>query len=79
MPTLYARTLKRAAEIAGGTEALAVRLKIVPSHLTLWILGAEPTPQKLSSRPSTSFPSTTARRISLTKQPQVFYDDIDGA
>jgi hypothetical protein len=47
MPTLYARTLKRAAEIAGGTEALAVRLKIVPSHLTLWILGAEPTPPEI--------------------------------
>ena len=44
MPTLYARTLKRAAEIAGGTEELAVRLKVVPSHLTLWILGAEPAP-----------------------------------
>jgi DNA-binding transcriptional regulator YdaS (Cro superfamily) len=44
MPTLYARTLKRAAEITGGTEALALRLKVVPSHLTLWILGAEPTP-----------------------------------
>jgi hypothetical protein len=26
------------------TEELAVRLKIMPSHLTLWILGAEPMP-----------------------------------
>ena len=44
MPTLYARTLRRAAEIAGGTEELAVHLNVVPSHLALWILGAEPTP-----------------------------------
>jgi hypothetical protein len=44
MPTLYAQTLRRAAEIAGGTEELAVYLKVVPSHLALWILGAEPAP-----------------------------------
>jgi DNA-binding transcriptional regulator YdaS (Cro superfamily) len=44
MPTLYARTLKRAAEIVGGTEQLAVHLNVVPSHLALWISGAAPTP-----------------------------------
>ena len=44
MPRLYARTLKRAAEIVGGTEQLAVHLNVVPSHLALWIGGAQPTP-----------------------------------
>jgi DNA-binding transcriptional regulator YdaS (Cro superfamily) len=36
---VYIRTLKRAAEIVGGEEELARRLKITPSHLTLWIRG----------------------------------------
>jgi DNA-binding transcriptional regulator YdaS (Cro superfamily) len=44
MTMLYARTLKRAAEIVGGTEELAFYLRVVPSHLALWIAGAEPTP-----------------------------------
>lgn len=47
MPTLYARTLKRAAEVVGGTEALAVQLKVVPSHLAQWMDGAEPTPPEI--------------------------------
>ena len=40
MPTLYVRTLKRAAELIGGEEQLARRLKVAPNHLTLWIRGA---------------------------------------
>ena len=44
MPTVHARALKRAAQIAGGTEQLAACLNVVPSHLALWIDGAEPTP-----------------------------------
>jgi DNA-binding transcriptional regulator YdaS (Cro superfamily) len=37
---VYIRTLKRAAEIVGGEEELARRLKVAPRHLTLWICGA---------------------------------------
>jgi DNA-binding transcriptional regulator YdaS (Cro superfamily) len=37
MPTVYSRTLQRAAELVGGEEALALRLKVTPSHLALWI------------------------------------------
>lgn len=44
MPNLYARTLKRAAQVVGGTEQLAISLKVTPSHLALWLGGAEPTP-----------------------------------
>lgn len=44
MPTVYARALKRAAEIVGGREQLALHLNVVPSHLELWIDGVEPTP-----------------------------------
>jgi DNA-binding transcriptional regulator YdaS (Cro superfamily) len=40
---VHARTLQRAAEIAGGEEKLALRLSVTPSHLALWIKGmAEP-------------------------------------
>ena len=39
MPTVYARTLGRAAECVGGEEELARRLKITPSHMALWIRG----------------------------------------
>jgi DNA-binding transcriptional regulator YdaS (Cro superfamily) len=44
VPSVYARALKRAAEIAGGRDQLAVQLGVVPSHLELWIEGAAPTP-----------------------------------
>lgn len=44
MPDVYIRTLMRAAEIAGGAQELAFRLKITPSHLSLWLGGLEPCP-----------------------------------
>ncbi|HWD23814.1 MAG TPA: hypothetical protein VG591_11865 [Burkholderiales bacterium] len=37
MPTVHAKTLQRAAEIVGGEQQLALRLKVTPSHLALWI------------------------------------------
>jgi DNA-binding transcriptional regulator YdaS (Cro superfamily) len=39
LPTVYIRTLKRAAEIVGGEEELARRLKVTPTHLALWLGG----------------------------------------
>lgn len=47
LPTVYARALKRAAEIVGGREQLALHLNVVPSHLALWMDGEEPTPQHI--------------------------------
>jgi DNA-binding transcriptional regulator YdaS (Cro superfamily) len=44
VPTVYTRTLKRAAELAGGEEPLARLLRVTPSHLVLWIRGALPPP-----------------------------------
>lgn len=41
------RTLLRAAEIAGGAQALAFKLKVTPSHLSLWIGGLEPCPSHI--------------------------------
>ena len=38
------RTLARAAEIAGGAQELAFKLKVTPSHLSLWMGGLEPCP-----------------------------------
>ena len=39
MPTLYARTLSRAAEVVGGEDQLALQLRVTPSHLALWLAG----------------------------------------
>lgn len=39
LPTVHGQTLKRAAEIVGGEEALARRLQVSPNHLELWIRG----------------------------------------
>lgn len=44
MPDVYVRTLIRAAEIVGGAQELALRLKVTPSHLSLWMGGFEPCP-----------------------------------
>ena len=44
MPDVYIRTLARAAEIVGGPTELAFRLKVTPSHLSLWMGGLEPCP-----------------------------------
>lgn len=41
MPDVYLRTLERAVQIAGGEQALALRLKVTPSHLALWLRGLE--------------------------------------
>lgn len=43
MAEVHVRTLRRAAEIVGGEQPLALRLKVTPSHLSLWLGGlAEP-------------------------------------
>lgn len=41
MPDVYLRTLERAAQIVGGEQALALHLKVTPSHLALWLKGLE--------------------------------------
>jgi hypothetical protein len=41
---LYVKTLQRAAEIVGGEQELALRLKVTPSHLALWLRGVEKPP-----------------------------------
>jgi DNA-binding transcriptional regulator YdaS (Cro superfamily) len=37
MPTVYARTLRRAAELLGGEAALAARLGVTEDQLDLWL------------------------------------------
>ena len=37
MPTVYARTLRRAAELVGGESALAARLAVSENELDLWL------------------------------------------
>lgn len=41
VPHVYVRTLERAAQIVGGEQALALHLKVTPSHLALWLKGLE--------------------------------------
>jgi DNA-binding transcriptional regulator YdaS (Cro superfamily) len=40
-------TLRRAAQILGGEQQLAIRSGVTPSHLALWLAGVEPTPPKI--------------------------------
>lgn len=47
MPNLYARTLKRAAQAAGGTEQLAISLKVTPGKLKLWMKGMAGVPPEV--------------------------------
>jgi hypothetical protein len=44
---VHVRTLMRAAEIAGGAQELAFKLKVTPSHLSLWLGGLEPCPNHI--------------------------------
>jgi DNA-binding transcriptional regulator YdaS (Cro superfamily) len=40
VPTVYARTLRRAADLVGGELELAARLDVAPRDLTLWFSGS---------------------------------------
>ena len=41
---LYLRTLRRAAELIGDEQSLALALRVTPSHLALWMQGTEKPP-----------------------------------
>lgn len=45
--TVYARTLHRACEVLGGTEALSRHLGVPASSLKRWIGGVEPPPTEV--------------------------------
>lgn len=50
MAEVHIRTLKRAAEIVGGEQSLALRLGVTPSHLQLWLAGVEAAPMDIFLR-----------------------------
>jgi DNA-binding transcriptional regulator YdaS (Cro superfamily) len=50
LPDVYLRTLQRAVQIAGGEQALALRIKVTPSHLALWLRGLEQPPTEVFLR-----------------------------
>ena len=66
MAEVHVRTLRRAAALVGGEQELALRLKVTPSHLVLWMAGAEMPPADVflravdivmdHARPSSSVP-----------------------
>lgn len=43
----YARTLRQAAEVAGGEDALAAALNVPPEALRRWLQGAESPPMEV--------------------------------
>jgi hypothetical protein len=46
VPTVWARTLRRAAELVGGELTLATKLNVRPSDLTVWLNAqAKPPPE----------------------------------
>lgn len=47
MQEVRVRTLRRAAEIMGGEQPLAVHLRVTPSHLALWLEGKEVPPDHI--------------------------------
>jgi hypothetical protein len=47
MPNVYARTLKRAAEIVGSEEGLASRLEVELAQLGFWLRGAATPPTRV--------------------------------
>ena len=44
MADVHVRTLRRAAALVGGEQELALRIKVTPSHLVLWMAGVEVPP-----------------------------------
>jgi hypothetical protein len=44
MAEVHVRTLRRAAKIMGGEQQLALKLKVTPSHLALWLAGVATPP-----------------------------------
>jgi hypothetical protein len=47
---VYVKTLERAAQISGGEQALALCLRVTPSHLALWLKGLERPPVEIFLR-----------------------------
>jgi DNA-binding transcriptional regulator YdaS (Cro superfamily) len=50
MPTVYARTLRRAAEIAGGVQQLGSKLGVSSEDLVYWLQGTKAVPQEIFLR-----------------------------
>jgi hypothetical protein len=50
MPTVYARTVRRAAEIVGSVEVLAAQLEVRDPDLRKWMEGQLSVPQEIFLR-----------------------------
>lgn len=50
MAEVHVLTLRRAAALVGGEEALALLLKVTPSHLALWLEAIEAPPNEVFLR-----------------------------
>lgn len=50
MPTVYAQTLRRAAEIVGGATQLSTRLRVPYEDLVYWLEGTKRVPEDIFLR-----------------------------
>jgi hypothetical protein len=50
MPTVYGRTVRRAAEIVGRVEELAAQLEVRDEFIKKWMEGQLPVPQEIFLR-----------------------------
>ena len=50
MPDVYARALRRAAEIVGGVEQLAIRLNVPAEDVYMWIQRLKDVPTEIFLR-----------------------------
>lgn len=50
MPTVRAQTLRRAAAIVGGPDALALQFDVKPEELTAWMAGTAAMPEAVFLR-----------------------------
>src|SRR5262249_15314564 len=66
---VHIRTLMRAVEIVGGPMELAFRLKVTPSHLSLWLGGLEPCPSHVFLKAVALDPDTALADQPPTPQP----------
>jgi hypothetical protein len=77
VPEVHVRTLMRAAQIVGGAEALAHRLRVTPSHLALWMSGAEPCPPNVFLHAVDLVLERTAAPPASPAAPRADDDDAD--
>ena len=69
MAGVHVQTLRRAMEIVGGEQELALRLLVTPSHLAAWLDGMETPPGDVFLRAVDLVMQDKLRRATRTSDP----------